>query len=249
MSLRTSLRRGIPYLIAAVLGFASAYVVIAVAVFPGGGGSDDVTVPSLSGMTLDDATRRLTKLGLKIKEGTPRPSEGSPAGTIIEQTPLGGAVARLGEAVTVVTSAGQRSIVVPVTQGMSRRDADHVLEQAGFSVGSVTQQANDAPRGTVLATNPASGTKAPPGAVTLVLSSGPSSITLPNVVGRNYADARLTLEQIGLLVTGSGLDSASTQPAGTVLSQSPSAGRTVPSGTTVQLQLSAGIGIVPAPRE
>ena len=139
--------------------------------------------------------------------------------------------------------------MVPVTQGMSRRDAGGILEQAGFSVGSVTQQANDAPRGTVLATNPASGTKAPAGAVTVVLSSGPSSITLPNVVGRNYADARSTLEQIGLLVSGSGLDSASTQPAGTVLSQSPSAGRTVPSGTTIQLRLSAGIGIVPAPRE
>lgn len=249
MSVRTGLRRGMPYLIAAVLGFASAYVVIAVAVFPGGGGSDDVTVPSLTGMTIDDATRRLTKLGFKIKEGSRRPSEGSPVGTIIEQTPLGGAVARLGGAVTVVTSAGQRSLVVPVTQGMSRRDAERALEEAGFSVGSVTQQSNDAARGTVLMSTPAAGAKAPAGAVALVLSGGPSAVSLPNVVGRPYADARSALEQIGLIVSGSGLDSASTQPAGIVVSQSPSAGRTVPSGTTVQLRLSAGIGMVPPPKE
>jgi serine/threonine-protein kinase len=85
--------------------------------------------------------------------------------------------------------------------------------------------------------------------VTLIVSSGPASVTLPNVVGRSYGDARSALEQIGLLVNGSGLDSASTAPAGTVVSQSPSAGRTVPSGTTIQLRLSAGIGIVPPPQE
>jgi serine/threonine-protein kinase len=249
MSLRTGLRRAMPYLISAALGFASAYVVIAVAVFPGGGGPDDITVPSLTGMTMDDATRRLTKVGFKIKQGTSRPSEGSPAGTIIEQAPLGGTVARPGETVTVVTSAGQRAIVVPETQGMSRRDAERALEEAGFSVGEVTQQASDAARGTVLATKPAAGAKAPAGAIGLVLSSGPSSVRLPNVVGRPYADARSTLEQIGLLVSGSGLDSMSTAPAGTVVSQSPTPGRTVPSGTTVQLRLSAGIGMVPAPQE
>ncbi len=249
MSVRTGLRRGMPYLISAALGFAAAYVVIAVAVFPGGGGPDDITVPSLTGMTIDDATRRLTKLGFKIKQGTSRPSEGSPAGTIIEQTPLGGSVARPGETVSVVTSAGQRSLTVPETQGMSRRDAERALEEAGFSVGEVTQQSNDAARGTVLASKPAGGAKAPVGAIGLIVSGGPSSVTLPNVVGRPYADARSALEQIGLLVSGSGLDSVSTAPAGTVISQSPTAGRTVPSGTTVQLRLSAGIGMVPPPED
>ena len=247
MSARTRLRRLIPYLIAAVLGFASAYVVIAVAVFPSGGGPDDVTVPSLTGMTIDDATRRLTKAGFKIREGTSRPSQGSPAGTIIEQTPLGGAVARPGATIVVVTSAGQRALVVPETKGMSRRDAERTIEEAGFSVGGVTQQSSDAARGTVLATNPAAGAKVPAGAVGLVLSGGPSSVSLPNVVGRPYADARSVLEQLGLSVSGSGLDSTSTAPAGTVVSQSPSAGRTIPSGTTIQLRLSAGIGMVPPP--
>ncbi len=249
MSARTKLRRAMPYLIAAALGFTSAYVVIAVAVFPARGGPDDVTVPSLTGMTIDDATKRLEKSGFKLKQGEARPSEGAPAGSIIEQDPLGGTVARPGITVSVVTSAGQREVVVPETRGMSRRDAERALEQAGFSVGSVTQQSSDSARGTVLATNPAAGEKVAAGAVTLVISSGPASVTLPNVTGRSYADARSTLEQIGLAVAGSGLDSASTEPAGTVVSQSPSAGRTVPSGTTVQLRLSAGIGIVPPPQE
>lgn len=249
MNYRRGLRRAMPYLIAAVLGFASAYVVIAVAVFPDNGGPDDVAVPSVTGMTVDDAVKRLQKIGFKLKQGASRASEGAPPGTIIEQTPLGGAVARPGMTVSVVTSAGQREAVVPETKGMARRDAERALEEAGFSVGAVTQQSSESARGTVLSTSPAAGDKVPGGAVTLIVSSGPASVTLPNVVGRSYADARSALEQIGLLVSGSGLDSASTQPAGTVVSQSPSAGRTVPSGTTVQLRLSAGIGIVPPPQE
>jgi beta-lactam-binding protein with PASTA domain len=248
MNVRLWLRRAMPYVIAAALGFTAAYIVVAVAVFPSSGGSDDISVPSVTGMTVSDATTRLEKSGFKLKQGSSRPSEGAPAGTVIEQTPLGGAVDRPGTVVTVVTSAGQREAVVPETKGMSRRDAERALEDAGFSVGSVTQQSSDAARGTVLATTPAAGDKVPAGAVTLVLSSGPQSVTLPNVVGRSYADARSALEQIGLLVAGSGLDSASTEPAGTVVSQSPSAGRTVPSGTTIQLRLSAGIGLV-APQE
>jgi serine/threonine-protein kinase len=248
MNMRLWLRRAIPYVIAAALGFTAANVVIAVAVFPPSGGSDDLTIPSVTGMTISDATARLEKSGLKLKQGSSRPSEGAPAGTIIEQSPLGGAVDRPGTVVTVVTSAGQREVVVPETKGLSRRDAERALEEAGFSVGSVTQQSNDAARGTVLASDPAAGTKVPAGTVTLTLSSGPASVTLPNVVGRSYADARSALEQIGLLVSGSGLDSASTEPPGTVVSQSPSAGRTVPSGTTIQLRLSAGIGLV-APQE
>lgn len=249
MNIRAGLRRAMPYLISAALGFTAAYIVIAVAVFPGNGGPDDITVPSLTGMTVDDATRRLTKVGFKIRQASSRPSEGSPAGTIIEQNPLGGATARPGEVVSVVTSAGQRSLTLPETKGMSRRDAERALEDAGFSVGAVTQQSSDAARGTVLSSEPAAGAKVPVGAVALVLSSGPASVTLPNVVGRPYADARSALEQIGLLVSGSGLDSVSTAPAGTVVSQSPSAGRTVPSGTTIQLRLSAGIGIVPQPED
>ena len=249
MSFRMWLRRAMPYLIASALAFTSAYIVVAVAVFPADGGPDDVTVPSVTGMTIDDATKRLEKAGFKLAQGQSRPSEGAPAGTIIEQTPLGGSLTNPGATVSVVTSAGQREAVIPETRGMSRRDAERALADAGFSVGAVQQQPSDSARGTVLATVPAAGTKAAAGAVTLVLSNGPPSVTLPNVVGRSYGDARSALEQIGLLVNGSGLDSASTEPAGTVVSQSPSAGRTVPSGTTIQLRISAGIGIVPPPQE
>ena len=237
-----------PYLIAAALGFTAAYIVVAVAVFPGESTDPDVTVPSVVGSTLDDAARRLERVGLRGRQSGTRPSAGSPAGTIVEQSPIGGSIARPAAVISLVVSSGQRAEAVPDVAGMSRRDAERAIEDAGFAVGAVTPRSSDSPRGTVLETSPAGGSKAtPPGPIALVVSSGPATVRLPNVTGRTYADARQTLEQLGLVVSGAGLDSASTEPAGTVVSMSPPAGRTVPSGSGVSLRLSAGIGLVSPP--
>lgn len=248
MNFRPALRRAMPYLIAAALGFTAAYIVVAVAIFPGESGDPDVTVPSVVGATLDDAARRLERVGLRGRQSETRPSAGSPAGTIVEQSPIGGAVVRPATVISLVVSAGQRAEPVPDVAGMSRRDAERAIEDAGFAVGTVTPRSSDSPRGTVLETSPAGGSEAtPPGPIQLVVSSGPATVRLPNVVGRSYADARQTLEQLGLVVRGAGLDSASTEAAGTVVSMTPSAGRTVPSGSEISLRLSAGIGLVTPP--
>jgi serine/threonine-protein kinase len=237
-----------PYLIAAALGFTAAYIVVAVAILPGDDGTPDVTVPSVVGSTVDDAARRLERVGLRGRETSSRPSAGSPAGTIVEQSPIGGSIVRPGSVISFVTSAGQRAEPVPNVAGMSRRDAERAIEDAGFAIGPISQRTSDSPRGTVLATSPAGGTDAvQPGPVELIVSGGPSAVRLPNVVGRTYAEARQTLEQLGLVVQGAGLDSTSTAAAGTVVSMSPTAGRSVPSGSEVALRLSAGIGLISPP--
>jgi serine/threonine-protein kinase len=188
-------------------------------------------------------------VNLRSKEGPTRPSGAAPKGTVVEQNPLAGTIDAPGTVVTLSLSGGQRAAPVPEVAGMSRRDAERTLEEAGFGVGTVTQRSSSTARGTVIETTPAGGASAiVPGPITLVLSSGPSAITLPDVTGRSYGDARNILEQLGLTVAGLGLDSASTEKAGTVISQNPAAGRTVASGTTVGLKLSAGIGAVPAPQ-
>ena len=237
-----------PYLIAAALGFTAAYIVVAVAIFPGERGEQDVTVPSVVGATVDDASRRLERVGLRGRQSGSRPSAGSPVGTIVEQSPIGGASVGPGTVISFVVSAGQRAEPVPNVAGMSRRDAERAIEDAGFAVGAVTPRTSDSPRGTVLETSPAAGSDAVlPGPIELIVSNGPSAVRLPNVVGRSYADARQTLEQLGLVVQGAGLDSTSTAAAGTVVSMSPSAGRSVPSGSEVALRLSAGIGLIAPP--
>lgn len=249
MTFRTRMRGAMPYLIAAALGFVSAFLIVAFAVFPSGSGAGDVVVPSVTGLTLSEANSRLGRANLRAKEGMTRPSGAAPKGTVVEQNPLAGTIDAPGTVVTLTVSAGQRAAPVPEVAGMSRRDAERALEEAGFGVGAVTQRSSSTARGTVIETSPAGGASAiVPGPIELVLSSGPAAVTVPDVTGKSYGAARNTLEQLGFTVTGLGLDSASTLPAGTVVTQNPAGGRTVPSGVTVGLKLSAGIGAVPAPQ-
>lgn len=249
MTIRTRTRAAMPYLIAAALGFVSSFLIVAFAVFPTGSAAGDVVVPSVTGLTFSEASSRLARANLRSKEGATRPSGAAPKGTVVEQDPLAGTIDAPGTVVTLSVSGGQRAAPVPEVAGMNRRDAERALEEAGFAVGTVTQRSSETPRGTVIETSPAGGASAQvPGPITLVLSSGPAAVLLPDVTGRSYGAARNVLEQLGLTVTGLGLDSASTAAAGTVVSQNPAGGRTVTSGSTVGLKLSAGIGAVPAPQ-
>jgi serine/threonine-protein kinase len=247
MTFRTRMRGSMPYLIAAALGFVSSFVIVALTVFPSTSGAADVVVPSVTGLTLEEASSRLSRANLRAKEGATRPSGAAPKGSVVEQSPLAGTSEAAGTVVTLTISGGERAAPVPEVAGMSRRDAERALEEAGFGVGTVTQRSSSTARGTVIETSPPGGANAVvPGPITLVLSSGPAAVSLPDVTGQSYGVARNALEQLGLQVTGLGLDSASTAPAGTVVSQNPAGGRTVPSGSTVGLKLSAGIGAVPA---
>jgi PASTA domain len=70
-------------------------------------------------------------------------------------------------------------------------------------------------------------------------------VEVPDVVGKQYADAEDTLEDAGLKVERK--DHASSEQADTVVDQDPDAGTSVERGTAVTLSVSAGQGDVAVP--
>ncbi len=74
---------------------------------------------------------------------------------------------------------------------------------------------------------------------------GPQQVSVPNLVGKTYADAQAAAESVGLKVARSDFK-PSDQPDDTVLSQDPSSG-SVDSGTTIKLTLALGDQTVPVP--
>src|SRR4029077_6390000 len=127
--------------------------------------------------------------------------------------------------------------VVPNVVGMARPDAEHALDQAGFDVGDVTEQPSQTARGAGVDTRTRPGTETPiPGPVGLVLSGGPTTIQVPDVVGRSFAQTRQLLQQLGLIVGDAGLPNGAKPDGGaTVMSQSPAAGAQVPAGSSITL--------------
>jgi serine/threonine-protein kinase len=70
--------------------------------------------------------------------------------------------------------------------------------------------------------------------VTLVISSGPAQVAVPDVTGQGREDARSALEGAGLVVQEQESESADAEP-GIVLAQDPAGGATAPRGATVTL--------------
>lgn len=136
---------------------------------------------------------------------------------------------------------------VPEVTGMAATDARATLEGAGFRVRIARERAfdRDIPEGAVVSQSVAEPTRQL-SEITLVLSAGPRTGTLPPLVGREVEAARAALDELGLdltVTTTVGYDDE--VPPGTVLAASPDSGATVAEGGTVELTVSDG----PAPVE
>jgi len=158
-----------------------------------------VIVPGIVGQVQPAAETVLTGAGLTVGTVTTQPSDTVPSGTVISQSPAAGASVTAGSAVNLVVSSGPSPIIVPGVVGQVQPAAEAVLTGAGLTVGTVTTQSM--PSGTVISQNPISGASVTAGsAVNLVVSSGPSPIIVPGVVGQVQPAAEAALTGASLTV-------------------------------------------------
>jgi serine/threonine-protein kinase len=238
VTVRSGLRRSLPYAAAIIGGFLVAYLLVAFVVFPSGLVPGNAKVPNVTGMQFDDADKKLGGVGLKARRSPARPDPKTPKGIVLEQDPRAGSRADEGETVTLVVSSGQQIVSVPSVVGLTQADAQTALEAAGFELGQVVEKSYAGPPGQVLASNPAAGAKVTiPASVSIVVSVGSNVALVPNLVGRSVSDARDVLESAKLSVGAISAPPGTSTDGGTVSGQSPAAGTHVPTGSKVMLQV------------
>lgn len=238
MKARALSRRAFPYFLVAVGGFLIAYLLLFLA-FPADVLPDDGRVPRVVGKTWSEAVTLLEKAGFSALKGDTRFHKTTPADVVLEQDPAAGSLQKRGAEVTLAVSGGQRTATVPELRGTSQQQAKIAIETAGFVFGSVSQESSTEPRGAVISSDPAAGTTLElPATVSVTLSQGPATVQIPDLSGRTLADARSTLEQLGLRLRGTSTDTSSFLPENTILGQTPAAGATVSSGASVSLRVS-----------
>jgi serine/threonine-protein kinase len=236
---RAVARRAFPYLILAVGGFLLAYVILFFFAFPAEVLPDNAKVPTVVGLPFDQAASILDKAGFHAVKGETRFHGTVAENIILQQDPPAGSLQKRGIDVTLAVSGGQRSAVVPNVAGLAQQQARLAIENAGFQFGAVTQRTSELPRGAIIGSEPAAGeTLQLPARVNIAMSAGPASLQIPDLTGRTVADARSTLEQLGLRLGGVSRDTSSLQPENTVLSQSPAAGQPIAAGGSVSLRVS-----------
>ncbi|MGC8463276.1 MAG: Stk1 family PASTA domain-containing Ser/Thr kinase [Acidimicrobiales bacterium] len=199
-----------------------------------------VTVPPVTNTTETNAEGLLTSTGLSYKIKTV--TNNAAAGTVIDATPQPGTSVDAGSTVTLVVSSGPGTVAVPNVTGETPTQAVADITSAGLSYGGTTNQASSSiGNGLVIGTTPAAGTSVPlKTQVTVIVSTGPSTVVVQNVVGTSASAATATLQNQGLQVSEtSAPTTACTGPsspgAGNVASQSPVGGTSVQAGQTVTI--------------
>lgn len=205
-------------------------------------GDQPVAVPDVVGRPQADAETLIAGAGFSLGAVTGEWSEVVPQDAVIRQHPDAGSLMTPGTAVDLVVSQGPEPSAVPDVLGKPQEAAESDIIAAGFLLGRVVPGYSEtAPEGIVIGQTPAPGALMPPGTpVNLVISQGSQAVAVPDIVGETEEGAHALIIAAGFTTGTVTREWNSTAPAGTVISQTPGAGVTMPPGSPVSCVVSLG---------
>ncbi len=197
-------------------------------------GPPKTSVPDVVGMDYADAVQALDDASLNAKKNEVFSQK--PVGQVIAQDPPAGDRVVEGTEIVLDVSRGTKQVAVPSVVGLSGDDATTTLQQAGFEVSSTSAPSDSTPEGIVSDQSPDGGTQAPKGStVTITVSSGPSTTTVPDEVGQDKQVAIDDLKANGFKVDVQNVACGDPNQDNIVQDQDPAGGSDAPSGGTVNI--------------
>jgi eukaryotic-like serine/threonine-protein kinase len=211
--------------------------------------SHSISVPDLAGKPVTDAVIQLQTLGFDVAGVHPREDTTTALGLVDGTDPAAGTRIGRGEKVAVYVSSGPPLVTMPNVVGQDVRVAMDLLLAAGFvpKLGAAVHS-DSVKTGEVAQTRPAPGSQVAQHAnVVLNPSSGPSFISVPNVVSLLDSDAQKLLAKLGLKMRVTQVIADASIPPHTIIDQDPAEGSHVRPGTTVVVDVSGGAEEVTVP--
>jgi len=198
-----------------------------------------VEVPPLTGLSPEQGRSLLQPRGLLLVLDGEHIEDKVAPGSLCEQHPLGGSRLSRGSEVHASLAKPMSNVTVPAVVGQTVEAAKAALAAAKLRLGATNAGSSDtAAKGTVLAATPPTGTEVRPDAVIdLVVSAGPSTMTIPSVVGKRQSKAKEILEKAGFGVGNVKYGSNDDMDQGSIISQNPPAGAQASPGIKIDLTI------------
>jgi beta-lactam-binding protein with PASTA domain len=182
----------------------------------------EVKVPDLSHMTISEASRKASSMGLRLQLENKFYSPNIPSGQVLAQFPAAGATVRRQWPVRVTESLGTQQVSIPDLTGQGERSVSINLRRLGLELGTVGHIAAPGPAGVVVAQTP------PPNAqgidrprVSVLLSQADDAdaeaFVMPSLVGLSVAGAYARTGAAGLKI----VSAEDVTPTATAASASP----------------------------
>ena len=203
------------------------------------------TVPSLAGMTQDQAEDALEDRGLSLGNVSTGPSDDYEEGQVFEQDPEALSEVPEGTRVNVRISEGPsaaQETTVPDLKNLTEEAAQAKLQEHNLrwrNGGDVEDE--NIPAGHVATQDEEPGSNVDVNTtITYHLSSGSGEADVPSVAGETVDSATKTLEDAGFVVSGTQSVNDDNVPEGNVVYTDPQEGTTLDKGSSVTLYVSAG---------
>ena len=204
-------------------------------------GVGKISVPSLVGMSQNEAKEALSNIGLLSEVVEEVFSEDIAQGKVISSSPGGGGRISPAGTVGLVLSKGQERIEIPVISNLTPDVATQKMSALGLTIGDINEVFDmKVESGFVIGTDPKSGEKVKRNSVVnIVVSKGVEKIALISYVGKGGDEALSEL-------TNSGFDVKVVYKfsdkvfKGQVVSQSPEISDAIGLGSKIELVLSKG---------
>jgi len=199
----------------------------------------DVEVPSINGISVEQARDLLRARDLLLALQAERPDPAIPAGKIAGQVPMAGSRTPRGASIQAFISTGASAVAIPTLAGARPDDAVEQLRNRKLASGHRREEPSDTiAAGLVIRTEPAAGLSvAPDTDVTLIVSTGRVLKPIPKVLGFRMSKAKKTLEEAGFKVGTTRTGSSDYYDEEVIIKQDPAADTPTAPGTPVNLVL------------
>lgn len=200
----------------------------------------DIKVPDLINQKYETVKRSEKYQDFQIRMLPAEYNEDYPSGVIFSQTPKSGKSVKPGQVIEVKVSSGQNFIILPDLKKFEASSAFSKLKDLGLTYEEKTLFDESISTGSVVRTDPEAGTEVSSGSTVVVyISRGKEDklVDIPNLEGKKIEDAKAVLGNINLRI-GEIEYQSSALPQGTIISQDPKAGTTIPEGEEVKLIIS-----------
>jgi serine/threonine-protein kinase len=204
----------------------------------GPGLAPGIVVQDYTGMTQAEAQLAVVNAGLRTRF-TKTASETVPPDHVIRQAPPSGTKVEKNQVVELFISNGKPLRGLEDVRGYSINDAQRTLQQEGFAV-TIRLRPDNTVKDNVLDQVPRPGAKVPEGSrVTLIVSSGPSQVVVPNLVGMAVEKAQAAARDLGITLNTT--QTVPGTPPDTIASQSIAQGTKVDHNAIVGVVVNSGV--------
>jgi len=205
-----------------------------------------VEMPNLLGATSEQAQEELREANLDFIL-VRRPNDDFEEGLVSATEPVAGELVDPKDDVRLIVSAGRETFTVPNVVGRDVADAEQALADADFVARKELITDDQILANQVISQDPSAGTDHLPGTeITLVISSGPEQVVLPEYTGFTAIDALSALSNLGVQTVVE-REFHPTIPDGEVIRTEPPALSIIAKNDVVKLIVSLGIQPVAVP--